>query len=225
VVFLAALICLFIAYLSGSIPVGYLVARAYGVDVTASGSGRIGGTNVLRAAGAVAAGLTVAGDLFKGMIPVFLLKIFFPVIVSQLGTAGLDSATISNFVVALAMPAAVLGHNHSIFLKFKGGVGAGTALGTVGGVHVLTAILAAVFALIALVISRYASILSTTVAISSVVLLTIFAAMGDIPYAYILGGILNMALIVYSLRPNYARLRAGTERKVGQKTENIKRIS
>ena len=223
---IASIMALFVAYLFGSIPVGFLVARAYGIDVTASGSGRIGGTNVLRAAGAPAAGMTVAGDLFKGLIPVYLLRWFFPAIAVMI--TGEVSDTIEMYatlVVALSMPAAVLGHNHSIFLGFKGGVGAGTAVGTLGGVHFVAAVLTAAFALIALAISRYASILSTTVAISGVVLLAIFAAMGQIPAIYILGAVLNLVIIVYSLRPNYARLRAGNERRIGQKTENITKIN
>jgi len=208
---IVSIVAILVAYLFGSIPVGYLVARAYGIDVTASGSGRIGGTNVLRAAGAPAAGLTVMGDVFKGFIPIYVIHMLM--------------GGISPLTVALAMPAAVLGHNHSIFLKFRGGVGAGTAIGTIGGVHFLSAILAAACALVALVISRYASILSTTVAITSVIFLTIFAALGYIPYIYILGAVLNLGLIVFSLRPNYARIRAGTERRVGQKSENVTKIS
>src|SRR5688572_10723744 len=97
--FVISVVAILIAYLFGSIPVGYLVARLYGVDVTASGSGRIGGTNVLRTAGLLAAGLTVFGDVMKGAIPLFFIQ-------SALGP----------WTVALAMPAAVLGHNYSIFL-------------------------------------------------------------------------------------------------------------
>ena len=203
-----SIVAIFIAYLFGSIPVGYIVARLYGVDVTASGSGRIGGTNVLRSAGVMAAGLTVLGDVFKGIIPVFFIQIVF-----------------DPMIVALAMPAAVLGHNYSIFLGFRGGVGAGTAIGTVSGVSFIAGFVVAVCGLIALAISRYASILSTTIAVSSVVMLTILAIIGWSPYEYILGAVLNLLIIVYALRPNYARLRAGTERRVGDKTENIVRIS
>jgi glycerol-3-phosphate acyltransferase PlsY len=220
-VYPAALLSVFIAYLCGSIPVGYLVARAYGVDVTASGSGRIGGTNVLRAVGAPAAGLTVAGDVFKGLIPVYLLKFFFPVIAYYAGGINTDIGAISDLVVALAMPAAVLGHNFSIFLGFKGGVGAGTAVGALGGAHFSSAVLSALFGIVALAFSRYASILSTTIAISGVVLLSIFAVLGQAPYIYVLGAIFTLAIMVNALRPNYARLRAGTERRVGTpKPEN-----
>jgi len=222
VIIILGILAIVIAYLSGSIPVGYVVARMYGIDVTASGSGRIGGTNVLRAAGAPAAGLTVLGDLFKGLLPVYFAKQLLPIAVLLLNNgAGQDMYI--NLIVALTMPAAVLGHNHSIFLKFKGGVGAGTAIGALGGGNVPVAVLVGACAIIALAISRYASILSTTVAVSGVILFVIFAMLGQIPFMYILGSGLVMLIIVNALRPNYARLRAGTERRVGQKTENITR--
>jgi glycerol-3-phosphate acyltransferase PlsY len=199
VIYLYALTAIFAAYLCGSIPTGYLIAKLYGVDVTKSGSGRIGGTNVLRTTGSGAAGLTVFGDVMKGLIPVFVLSIIA-----------------SPLVTALAAPATVFGHNHSIFLKFRsGGVGAGTAIGSFGGINIWVGALAAMLAIVALVISRYASILSTTVALASLMLLIIFAALGIIPYIYILSGLLNTIIIINALRPNYARILAGTEPKVG----------
>lgn len=203
-----SIIAILLAYLFGSIPVGAIVARLYGIDVLASGSGRTGGTNVLRAAGPMAAGLTVLGDVMKGLIPIFFINIAFPPL-----------------TVALAMTAAVVGHNHSVFLKFRGGVGAGTAVGTVGGVSFAAGILVAICGLIGLGLSRYASILSTCVAVSSVVVLAVFAAFDYTPYHYVIGAVLTMLLMVYTLRDNYARIRAGTERKIGQKTENIAKIS
>lgn len=201
-------VAIFIAYIFGSIPVGYLVARLYGVDVTASGSGRTGGTNVLRSVGPLAAALTVLGDIFKGLIPVYLL------------------ATVAHpLVVALAAVATVIGHNYSIFLGFRGGVGAGTAMGALSGLTFPGALIVTIFALVALGISQYASILSATIAVTSLLVLAIFAYLGYIPYEFIAFGVLNLAVIFYALRPNFARLRAGTERKIGQRPENIVRVS
>ncbi|MCB9077210.1 MAG: glycerol-3-phosphate acyltransferase [Anaerolineaceae bacterium] len=202
-----SVVAIIVAYLCGSIPFGVIVARLYGVNVLASGSGRTGGTNVLRSAGPLAAGLTVLGDVMKGLLPIFFIHIAFPPL-----------------VVALAMTAAVLGHNYSIFLGFRGGVGAGTAVGTVGGINFWAGLTVAICGLIGLAVTRYASILSTAVAVSSVVVLTIGALLGWTPYLYILGSILTMLVMFYALRENFARIRAGTERKVGQKTENIAKI-
>jgi glycerol-3-phosphate acyltransferase PlsY len=206
--YILAVLAVFIAYLFGSIPVGYLVARMYGVDVTASGSGRTGGTNVLRSVGPMAAALTVLGDILKGLIPVYLL------------------ATVAHPVVtAVAAAATVIGHNHSIFLGFRGGVGAGTAMGALGGLTFAGALIVAFFGLAALAISRYASMLSATIAVASLVILALFAYFDRVPSTYVIFGVLNLLVIFSALRPNFARLRAGTERKVGQKPENIVRVS
>jgi glycerol-3-phosphate acyltransferase PlsY len=144
----------------------------------------------------------------KGVIPLFFIHNAF-----------------GPWTVALAMPAAVLGHNHSIFLKFRGGVGAGTAIGSLTGISVWIGIIVAACGLVALAISRYASVLSTTVAVGSVIILTISAILGYTPYAYILGSFLTLILMFISLRENFARLRAGTERRIGQKSNNIVKTS
>jgi len=206
--YILATLAIFIAYLCGSIPVGYVVARMYGVDLTASGSGKTGGTNVLRSVGGVAAGLTVFGDIFKSLIPVYILTF-----------------VAHPLVVALAATAAVLGHNRSIFLRFRGGVGAGTAIGALGGMSLYNGIIVAACGLTALAISRYASILSTTIAVSTLIILTISAYLGYTPYEYIVFGVLNLLAMFYALRENFTRLRAGTERKIGQKPENIVKVS
>ena len=197
-----SIVAILIGYLSGSIPMGYLVARMYGVDVTSKGSGRIGGTNVLRAAGTLAAGLTVLGDVLKGLVPVYFVSILGNVLDMPL-------------TAALTASAAVLGHNYSGFLRFRGGVGAGTAIGAVGGLNFPIGLIAAACGLTALGISRYASVLSTTIAVASLLLLTGSAILGYTPYEYIVAGVLNLLMMFYALRPNFARLRAGTERRIG----------
>jgi acyl phosphate:glycerol-3-phosphate acyltransferase len=203
VIYIISLAAILICYLFGSIPCGYIVARLYGIDVTASGSGRTGGTNVLRAAGPLAAGLTVLGDILKGLIPVYLL--------AQVGLS---------LPAALGGVAAVLGHNYSIFLRFRGGAGGATAVGALAGLSFPVSLLAGLCGLIALAISGYASILTATIAVFALLILIISAVLGYTPYEYIVFGVLNLAVIFYALRPNFARLRAGTERKIGRKTAN-----
>ena len=88
----------------------------------------------------------------------------------------------------------------------------------------ISGLIVAICGLTGLAFTRYASILSTSVAVSSVVVLTIGALLGLTPYIYILGSVLTMLVMFYALRDNFARIRAGTERKVGQKTENIAKI-
>ncbi|MBN1993758.1 MAG: glycerol-3-phosphate acyltransferase [Anaerolineae bacterium] len=207
-IYVLSIIAILISYLCGSIPVGYLVARLYGIDVTAAGSGRTGGTNVLRAAGPVAAGLTVLGDMLKGLIPIYLLA-----------SAGFPAV-----VVALAANATVIGHNYSLFLRFRGGVGAGTAIGALAGLSFPVALITGICGLIGLALSGYASILSATIAVFALITLIVSAIIGHTPYAYIVFGAINLAAMFYALRPNFSRLRAGTERKIRRKTENTKPI-
>jgi glycerol-3-phosphate acyltransferase PlsY len=206
--YIFAIAAIIIAYLCGSIPFGYLVARMYGIDVTHSGSGKIGGTNVLRSVGPLAAALTVLGDMLKGLLPVYLL------------TYVADPV-----VVGLAGAATILGHNRSIFLHFRGGVGAGTALAAMGGMTLVGALLVGICALVALLTSRYASVMSATIAVAILVVLVIFSLIGYTPYGYLVFGVLNLIFMFYALRENFARLRAGTERKIGQKSTHIAKIS
>lgn len=204
---LLPILAIVLAYLIGSTPFGYLAARMRGVNILESGSGRIGATNALRAAGLGAATITVLGDAFKGLIPTFVATYLF-----------------DPWVAALVGVATVLGHNYSIFLKFKGGVGAVTALGALVALSLPAALTAAAVAIIAIVISRYASMGSFLGNVTGLVMLVVLAVVGWTPPGYILYGILVVAIISWALRPNFARIRAGTERKIGNSEERIKPI-
>jgi len=102
------------AYLIGAVPVGFLIARAWGVgDIRAHGSGNIGATNVLRTAGRAPAILTLVGDVAKGFLAVK----------AAAAVAG------DPWPVAVAGVAAIAGNCWSVFLKFRGGKGVATGLG------------------------------------------------------------------------------------------------
>lgn len=104
-----------IPYLIGSILTGDIVANFKKVDVRASGSGSIGATNVFRSMGAFYAALVLLGDALKGSLMVILGNL--------LGrTAGLDLAVVAGIM-------AIVGHNWSVFARFKGGKGVATSLG------------------------------------------------------------------------------------------------
>lgn len=206
------IIMIIAGYLFGSIPIGYLMGRLRGVDLLKSGSGRTGSTNVLRAAGLPAATITILGDAFKGIIPTL--------IAANLAIAGL----FPHWVTALVGLAAVLGHNYSIFLKFRGGAGGITALGVLAALSVWTALAACVAAILAIVVTRYASAGTFIGAVTGLVMLTILTFIGTSPAGYILFGILAVLLIGWGLRPNFAAIRAGTERKIGTPEERIETI-
>lgn len=187
------------AYLVGSFPTGYLVARCFkGIDPRQYGSGRTGGTNILRTAGKGAALATVAGDLLKGVIAVLLAR-------AWLGT---------QLAVVVAGLGAVLGHNRSIFLRFHGGAGAMTNAGVVLALapHVVPVMAAAAF--IAAKLSRTASVTSIASVVAMVVAMLASFLLSLTPVAYVMYGILACALILLELRPNIQRLLAGSERRV-----------
>ncbi len=108
---------LIITYLWGSIPTGYLVVRYHsGKNILTLGSGNVGSTNVKRIAGKKWSVITQLADMLKGLLPVGLFLMFHP------------QDTIPYYVFMLAL-AAILGHDFSIYLKFKGGKGVNTTLG------------------------------------------------------------------------------------------------
>jgi glycerol-3-phosphate acyltransferase PlsY len=183
----------------GSIPPGYLICRlVYGVNVREIGSGRTGGTNVLRAAGWPAAIVSGIADLLKALLAVL--------IAGWLGGSPL--------LKALAGVAAVVGHNHSIFLGFKGG--AGTAA-TVGGASALWPWNAVVLAPTLLAVglgSRFASLGSISVALLLPIIYVLRAALGVGPWEHIVHGLLTSLLTLWSLRPNIVRLLRGEERAI-----------
>ena len=191
----AATALLFVAaYLLGSIPFSYLVARRRGIDVRTVGSGNVGATNVMRAAGR-AAGLTAfALDFVKGAAASDVVR----------RLAGPE-------VAAAAAVAAVLGHMYPVWLAFKGGKGVATGAGAFLPVLPLpTAIGLATFALVA-ALTRYASVGS----IAGASALALAAFWLREPSALAWAATLVAALIVWKHRGNLRRIAAGTERRLG----------
>src|SRR3954470_8956819 len=192
-----------IAYLSGSIPMGVIVAKlSGGPDPRSIGSGRTGGTNALRALGRKWAALVVAGDLLKGFVPVLLARIV---------TNG-DST-----VEVLCAAAAVLGASRSIFLGFGGGRGVGTGVGTMLVIQPLAVFLATPVFVVVILITRYVSLgsLAGSAAVAAITWLFWMAANGSISVAYPIYAAFGAALVWLAHADNIERLRAGTERKCG----------
>lgn len=190
-----------LGYLLGAFPTGYLLVRAFtGVDVRRVGSGRTGGTNVLRSAGPLPALLTILGDGLKGGLAVLLAR-------ALCGTP---------LALSLAGLAAILGHNYSIFLGWDGGAGTITMIGVALFIQPLVGASAIIVGLATLALSRYASLASIVVNLAILVLYAAGALWGDMPAVYALYAAAVAAICINELRPNIARLLAGTERKVGQ---------
>jgi glycerol-3-phosphate acyltransferase PlsY len=187
------------AYFLGSFPAGYLLGRLWGVNVLEHGSGRTGGTNVFRSAGIVPALLTGALDIGKGALAVWL--------VGQI--TGYPAAQV------LAGGAVIMGHNHSVFLHFRGGAGVGTSLGALGAIYLPAAIGLVVLLLVLIALTRYASLGSLIVTTLMPIVLLVLGVSGRLSLTYIGYGLLAWVIIVLAHRSNIHRLIQGTERRLG----------
>ena len=186
---------LLLGYALGSIPFGLLLAKAAGKgDIRRIGSGNIGATNVLRTGNKGLAAAVLLLDAAKGFAAVWLAWRYWP---EAAGAAGLG---------------AVLGHCFPAWLRFKGGKGVATALGVcLGLAWPIGAAYAAVW-LTVLAISRVSSLGG----MSAVVAAPIAAALlGRTELVPVLAAI--AVIVLFQHRENLARLRAGTEPKVGRK--------
>jgi glycerol-3-phosphate acyltransferase PlsY len=183
-----------IGYLLGSIPFGLLLTKALGLgNLREIGSGNIGATNVLRTGNKGAAAATLLLDGAKGAVAVLLAREF----------AGEAAAQI-------AALAAFLGHCFPIWIGFKGGKGVATFLGLMLALAWPVGLLACATWLATAVISRISS-LSALVAASWSILWCLLVGQGQV---FFLTLILAL-LIIWRHRENLARLKAGTEPRIG----------
>ncbi|MBB3993186.1 glycerol-3-phosphate acyltransferase PlsY [Sulfitobacter undariae] len=185
-----------IGYLIGSVPFGVVIARVMGLgNLREIGSGNIGATNVLRTGSKPAAIATLLLDGAKGAVALLLARAF----------SGEDAAQI-------AALAAMLGHCYPVWLKFKGGKGVATFLGILLALAWPAGIGACIAWLVAAGLSRMSSMGGLFAAAMSSVLV-VLTGFGT---TYLLA--LALTLIVFwRHRENIARIRAGTEPKIGQK--------
>ncbi len=199
-----------LGYLFGSIPFGLVWVRLFtGKDVREVGSGRTGGTNVMRAAGFWVGLLTALSDIGKGAVAVMAARALLP------------TADISMGMV-LAGLAAIVGHNYPIWLRFKGGAGGATCAGAALVMWPwLGPILIGLGALILYFIG-YASIATISVAVTTTVVFAILAwwvMPGAFDPIFVLYGLGAIVLLAWSLRPNFRRLIRGEERMVGRRAK------
>jgi glycerol-3-phosphate acyltransferase PlsY len=195
------------AYLLGSIPTGYLVARAKGIDIRAAGSGNIGATNVFRMVGKTAGVFALIVDGLKGYAACTWLCDW---VLMLLG----GPTTNTELYRILAGITAVLGHNFTCWLKFKGGKGIATSAGVFFALAPLAAGIALVTWIVTAVLTRYVSIASiaAAVALPTAVWLTKDS---------LLLGMVTTALgllAIFKHRGNIQRLLNGTEQRFGQKS-------
>ena len=182
-------------YLLGSVPFGLLLAMAAGKgDIRQIGSGNIGATNVLRTGSKGLAAATLLLDGAKGFLAVWLAWRYVP-----------DAAP-------LAALGAVLGHCFPVWLGFKGGKGVATALGVCLGLAWPIGLVYAVVWLAMLAVTRISSVGGMSAVAAAPIAA---AATGRLELVPVLAAI--ALIVVWLHRKNIARLRAGTEPKVGRR--------
>ncbi len=218
---------LLLGYLFGSFPTGYFAGKLYGVDVRRHGSGRTGGTNVLRSAGWGAFTITVIGDVLKGVIPVLVMRWLFPESHGSHGFALLGVLLGHNWSIFIALlakhdPDAVyapppLGWIQQIMQKGRGGAGVATTAGAALSLFAPAALLLAPVGIGVLIIIGYASVASLTVAALYPIVMLGFALYGAVPYSYVVLALIAALINIAVHKPNIDRLRTGTERRFGQR--------
>ena len=185
------LVYIIAAYLLGSIPVGLVLARLKGQDPRKVGSGNIGATNVMRAAGKTLGIITLLGDILKGLIPTGLAILY-----------GLSPV----FVVAIGL-AAFLGHLFPVYLRFKGGKGVATALGVFLALKPVAIPILLVVFIAVLLLWRYVSLGSLVGTALMPILFLLFSA----PVEYVVGSLIVGVFIYWKHRENIRRIMSGTE--------------
>ena len=210
--FLGNLIWIIVAYLIGSIPTAFLVAkRVRGIDIREHGSGNIGATNVFRTMGKKWGVLVLAADILKGWAVVFILA----------PTAGAFPEISPAFRQLLFGAAAIAGHTWTPWLKLKGGKGIATAAGVLIGIFPLASLFVLLTWLICFLIWRYVSLASMVASASFPILLFIFYRdMNSFGVIFLTSTLLS-ALLIYNHRTNIERLRRGEELRVNFKTPKI----
>ena len=185
----------FAAYLLGSIPFALILARRWGSDLRAVGSGNLGAANVMRASGVTAGVLVAVLDMAKGAASVWL---------ASRVSDGAD-------LPAAAGLAAIIGHIYPIWLKFRGGKGVATACGVFSMLTPLA--IPPALAIFAAVVwtTKYVSLGSV---LATIALPPIAYALGS-PAPAVVAAAAASAIIVFRHRSNVLRLWSGTERRVG----------
>jgi glycerol-3-phosphate acyltransferase PlsY len=192
-----AFLAILVAYLVGSVPFAFLLARRRGVDLRLVGSGNVGATNVLRSTGVRRAVAAMSLDAVKGVVAVLVAE-------------RLTAAPTATVAAGLA---SVIGHIYPVWLGFRGGKGVATAAGVFAVLAPPAMALASGVFLIAVWVTRYISVGS----LAGAATLVAAAGASDLPSAVAVGAGIAALIILHGHRGNVARLLNGTERRVGQR--------
>jgi len=195
-----AAVTMVLGYFIGTIPTGYLVAKARGVNIQQAGSGNIGATNVLRTLGVLPAVIVGLADPIKGAVAVIIPTLL------GVGTWG----------VALTGLATVLGNNFNVLLGLRGGKGIATSIGVFLMIDPLVTVMCLALGIFTIVISRQVS-LGSLVGLFSLPLFVL--AKGNFTVANLALAVALTTLALVRHRDNIRRLLNGTERRLGERVK------
>jgi acyl phosphate:glycerol-3-phosphate acyltransferase len=208
----AYIVVLVTSYLLGSVPAGFLAGKARGIDVRTVGSGNIGATNAFRVLGKTAGTLVLLADALKG----FAAARWAPLLVVYLFPGA---APHREYLALAAGVAAILGHNFTCWLYFKGGKGIATS----GGVVLAWAPLACVTALalwgVVFVTTKFVSLASIAAALVLPVAVWFCPPSGRLTMTVVMAAL--SALAIYKHKGNIQRLLNGTENRAGRKLKGV----
>ena len=195
------ILILFVGYLFGSFPSGYLAGRlAKGVDIRSLGSGSTGATNVLRHIGKRAAITVFVMDVFKGVISILLAKYFL---------------LNDSWQVAVGL-STLIGHIWPFWLNWKGGKAVATGLGVFLGISWQVGLATLGIFMIMITLFRIVSLASISAALALPLIMYLSFKTTNISLPFLVISILAMALVIWRHRENIVRLIRGKEPRIGQ---------
>lgn len=184
----------------GSLPFGYWIGLARGIDIRQQGSGNIGATNVWRVLGARAGLMVLVLDVLKGFAPTFWL----PNVLARL--TGLEATAEHGLLFGTC---AILGHVASPFLRFRGGKAVATSLGVILALTPLVGVVGLVVFAMLFVLTRYVSLSSLVGAVATALSVQFLSDSVAVRIVYVMVAL----LLIYRHRSNISRLMRGEERR------------
>ena len=195
------LLILFLAYLFGSFPSGYLAGKIVkGVDIRSLGSGSTGATNVLRHIGKRAAITVFLIDVFKGVLSILLAKYFL---------------LNDSWQVAIGL-STLIGHIWPVWLNWRGGKAVATGLGIFLGLSWQVGLATLGVFILMITLFRIVSLASVSAALSLPLIMFLSFEKSSFSIPFLVISLLAMTLVVWRHRDNIVRLIKGTEPKIGQ---------
>ena len=195
------LLILFLGYLFGSFPSGYLAGKiSKGIDIRSLGSGSTGATNVLRHIGKRAAITVFLLDVFKGVISILLAKYFL---------------LNDSWQVAIGL-STLIGHIWPVWLNWRGGKAVATGLGIFLGLSWQVGLATLGVFILMITLFRIVSLASVSAALALPFIMFISFKTSSISLPFLVISLLAMTLVIWRHRENILRLMKGKEPKIGK---------